>query len=85
MKLLLPTLPDFYFKICNSLGSIDRGTGSPVDFCSCWAANNLKDPWNLFPCPKYVWAFNFPGIIETCCSDRDFWFHIGKSYCSKNL
>jgi hypothetical protein len=49
--------------------------GSPIDFCSCWAAKKFKEPWNLFPCPKYIWAFNFLGIIETCCSDRDFWFH----------
>ena len=53
----------------------ERHNGSPIDFCSCWAAKNFKEPWNLFPCPKYIWAFNFSAIIETCCSDRDFWFH----------
>jgi hypothetical protein len=41
----------------------------------CFAANNFKEPWNLFPCPKSLWAFSFPGVIETCCSDKDFWFH----------
>ncbi len=50
-------------------------TGSPIDFWMCWAANNLKEPWNLFPCLIYLWAFNFASVIETCCSDRDFWFH----------
>ncbi len=31
--------------------------------------------WNLFPCPKSQRAFNFPAVIETSYSDRDFSFH----------
>jgi hypothetical protein len=30
---------------------------------------------NLFPCPKSQRAFNFPAVIETSYSDRDFLFH----------
>ncbi len=39
-----------------------------LDFCLDWAANNFKEPW------KSLWGFNFLGVIETCCSNRDFWF-----------
>ena len=31
--------------------------------------------WNLFPCPKFQRAFNFPALIETSSSERDFLFH----------
>ena len=29
----------------------------------------------LFYCPESFWAFNFSAVIETNCSEWDFWFH----------